>query len=743
MDIRLQEQLYLEKTLALLTRQLEEEMKNHADAASELQEERRYMWEETNHNSSDLEKLGEMLNSLSLIESKTASYEETVKTLNRYRMMLASPYFARIDYKEDDLSQEAIYIGRANLMDKKTLEDMVYDWRSPIASIFYRFSPGRVWYNAPYGKIEGELFGKRQFSIKNGKMEFFFDSDLNIQDEMLGEALAKNASQKMKTIVETIQAQQDEIIRDDKNDVLVVQGVAGSGKTSVALHRVAYLMYQGMAEKLKANNIVIVSPNDLFSTYISGVLPELGEENVASVLFEDLCVKALDEAINPMSRNTLIDKLIATDGTARGQLLRDSVEFKGSYVFMQMLDRLIEEFSHHLCDFQDLYYNGVCIATRQEQKEFLLHNVYNTPVAIRLRRLEDRLVDQMREMRQARTKKLAAMAASDGGLDGDTRQLIRTYAVHEAQAIVDNIRKYTRVDYMALYRRLFEDRKLFKRLSAGLTLPKNIDDIIAFTLKHLNPSHLPYEDSTALCYLTTKMAGIDEYKDIRQVVIDEAQDYYPIHYAVYANIFKNARFTILGDVNQTIEKSAELSLYEEAIQILGRKRNIILSLQKSYRSTMEIQSFASHLLACGMETQSFERHGEAPQMTRCASVEEMDALVCKDAQALIAEGLDSVAIICKNAADAKVVQRRLSAMINCSLIDEHTEQQVKGIMVVPVYMAKGLEFDGVIVYDASENRYHTVYDRQLLYIAATRPLHKLHLYAMDKFSPFLINFSVK
>jgi len=737
MDTSLQEQQYFEKTIALIERQLSEEMQNHDAAAAELQEERRYMWEETNHNSSDLEKLGEMLNSLSLIESKTASYEETVKTLNRYKMLLSSPYFARIAYQEDGMDEEAVYIGRANLMDKKTLDAVVYDWRSPIASVFYRFSPGRVWYQAPYGKIEGELKGKRQFSIKNGKMEFFFDSDLNIQDEMLGEALAKNSSQKMKTIVETIQAQQDEIIRDDKSDVLVVQGVAGSGKTSVALHRVAYLMYQGMTEKLKANNIVIVSPNDLFSTYISGVLPELGEENVASVLFEDLCVKALDETINPMPRNTLVDRLIATDGTTKGQLLRDSVEFKGSYVFMQMLDRLIEEFTHHLCDFQDLYYNGECIATRQEQKEFLLHNVYNTPVAIRLRRLEDRLIDQMRERRQDRTKKLSQMAAAETGLDAETKQRIRAYAVHEAQVLVDNIRKYTRVDYMALYRRLFEDNKLFRRMAAGLPLPKNIDDIVRLTRKHLDASHLPYEDSTALCYLTTKMAGIDEYKDIRQVVIDEAQDYYPIHFAVFANIFKNARFTILGDVNQTIEKSAELSLYDEAIKILGRKKNIILSLKKSYRSTVEIQNFASRLLACDTETQSFERHGEAPVLCHCKSVEEMDDRICADAQDMLAEGLDSVAILCRNAADAKVVHRRLSAQMDCVRIDERTENQVKGVMVVPVYMAKGLEFDGVIVYDASESRYRTVYDRQLLYIASTRPLHKLHLYAAENFSNYL------
>jgi len=737
MDIALQEQQYLEKTLALLTRQLDEEMKNHADAVAELQEERRYMWEETNHNSSDLEKLGEMLNSLSLIESKTASYEETVKTLNRYKLMLASPYFARIDYKEDGMDEEAIYIGRANLMDKKTLDAMVYDWRSPIASVFYRFSPGRVWYQAPYGKIEGELYGKRQFSIKNGKMEFFFDSNLNIQDEMLGEALAKNTSLKMKTIVETIQAQQDEIIRDDKNEVLIVQGVAGSGKTSVALHRVAYLMYQGMTEKLKANHIVIISPNDLFSTYISGVLPELGEENVASFLFEDLCVKALDDTINPMSRNHLIDKLIATDGTPRGQLLRDSTEFKGSYVFMQILDRLIEEFTHHLCDFQDLYYNGICIATRQSQKEFLLHNVYNTPVAIRLRRLEDRLIDQMRELRQERTKKLARMAAAETGLDEETKQRIRAYAVHEANVLVENIRKYTRVDYMALYRRLFEDRKLFDRMAAGLTLPANIDEILRYSRGRLDASHLPYEDSTALCYLTTKMAGIDEYKDIRQVVIDEAQDYYPIHFAVFANIFKNARFTILGDVNQTMEKSADLGLYDEAIRILGRKKNIILKLQKSYRSTVEIQNFASRLLSCDMETQSFERHGEVPQLNVCASSEDMDKEICKDASAMLSQGLGSVAILCKNAAEAKVVHRRLSADINCVLIDEHTESQVEGILVVPVYMAKGLEFDGAILYDASNERYRTAYDRQLLYIASTRPLHKLHLYALDEFSAFL------
>ncbi len=737
MDANKKEQEYLEKTLALIDRELEETMKSHADVIEELQNERRYMWEETNHHSSDLEKLGEALNSLSIIESKTARYTDLDKTVRRYKLMRSSPYFAKIDYREDGMSDEEIYIGRANLLDSKTLDAVVYDWRSPVAGIFYRFPRGRVYYDAPYGRIEGELLGKRQYSIKNGQLEFFFDSDLNIQDEMLGEALAKNSSLKMKTIVETIQAQQDEIIRDDKNEVLVVQGVAGSGKTSVALHRVAYLMYQGMNEKLNANNIVIISPNDLFSTYISGVLPELGEDNVASVLFEDICVKATAQTVNPLSRNTLVERLIALDGTERGNLLRDSVEFKSSRTFMTILDRLIDEFAHKLCPFTDVYYNGKCIATRQEQKEFLLHNTYNTPIAIRLLRLEERLIDQMRELRKERTKHLSVLASSDVALDTETKRLVRAYAVHEANTLVEHIRKYTRVDYMALYRRLFTDSNLFARVSHGLELPENIDRIIALTANALEETALSYEDATALCYLTTKMAGIDEYRDIRQVVIDEAQDYYPIHFAIFSNVFPHARFTVLGDVNQTIEKDAKLSLYDDAISMLNRKRNVVLHLSKSYRSTLEIQKFASSLLACGEDTASFERHGEAPKVICLSDVDKMYRDIASDAQSMLSQGLESVAVICKSFSEAKLVQRHLSAYVDCTLIDEGCENQVGGILVVPVYMAKGLEFDGVIVYNASKERYFSSYDRQLLYIACTRPLHKLHLYSLNEPSEFL------
>ncbi len=738
MDVNKQELEYLEKTLDLIDRQLAETMQSHADTIAELQEERRYMWEETNHHSSDLEKLGEALNSLSVIEARTARYSDLDKAVKRYTLMRQSPYFARIDYREDGMSDESIYIGRANLLDTKTLDSVVYDWRSPVASIFYRFPRGRVYYDAPYGRIEGELLGKRQYSIKNGQLEFFFDSDLNIQDEMLGEALAKNSSLKMKTIVETIQAQQDEIIRDDRNDVLVVQGVAGSGKTSVALHRVAYLMYQGMNEKLSANNIVIISPNDLFSTYISNVLPELGEDNVASVLFEDLCVKATSETVNPLPRNTLIERLIKTDETPLGKLLRDSVEFKSGRTFMTILDRLIDEFAHRLCPFSDVFYNGKCVATRQEQKEFLLHNTYNTPIAIRLLRLEERLIDQMRELRRERAKHLTTLASGDIGPDSETKRLVHTYAVHEANTLVEHIRSYTRVDYMALYRRLFTDKLLFARVSQGLKLPDNIDDIISLTIRELDSTKLSFEDATALCYLTTKMAGIDEYRDIRQVVIDEAQDYYPIHFAIFANVFTHSRFTILGDVNQTIEKEAKLSLYDEAIEILGRKRNIVLKLSKSYRSTIEIQNFASRLLAYNADTSTFERHGEVPKMIRCTDTNEMYRTIAKDAQAMRTDGLGSVAVICKSSKEAQIVARHLSGYIDCTLIDEHTENQVDGVLVVPVYMAKGLEFDGVIVYDASCDKYHSSYDKQLLYIACTRPLHRLHLYSENEFSKFLL-----
>ncbi len=290
---------YLEKTTDLLKYKLEMETEKLAEQKLDLIASRKEMWENTTHSSSDFDKLSDLNQYLSALNSQTFSYTELEKRIAKYEKMVDSPYFARIDFTEDGYDDtEKIYIGLFNLMDEDTHEIAVYDWRAPISSVYYSSELGPVKYKAPSGIIKGAVSLKRQFKITKGELEYFFDSNVNIVDEMLMEALSKNMTSKMKTIVETIQKQQDMIIRDLDNDLLIVQGVAGSGKSSVALHRIAFLLYQGLNLKLIANNIVIISPNTLFSKYISSVLPELGEDNINEYTFENIFVKLFDNKLS-------------------------------------------------------------------------------------------------------------------------------------------------------------------------------------------------------------------------------------------------------------------------------------------------------------------------------------------------------------------------------------------------------------------------------------------------------------
>lgn len=311
------EEIRLKQTISLAEEQLKQAKEAAEKKKSQIIEAKKEVRENATHSVTNLytsdgfEALVELSQYMNPVTDKIVDYEEEEHRILLLENMIKSPYFARIDFKFDDEEEcEKIYIGRSSLRKNSYQEMYVYDWRSPIASIFYRFMKGEAFYDAPCGRVTGELKLKRQYEIKNGVLKYFFDTDVQIVDEFLRQLLSQNTTAKMKAIVETIQQEQDAVIRDMENDLLMVQGVAGSGKTSIALHRAAYLMYQGLQTKLSANNIMIISPNTIFEQYISNVLPELGEDNVISVVFEDI-LKMLLKGRKIQSKNDFLEKIIA------------------------------------------------------------------------------------------------------------------------------------------------------------------------------------------------------------------------------------------------------------------------------------------------------------------------------------------------------------------------------------------------------------------------------------------------
>ncbi|NLK64232.1 MAG: AAA family ATPase [Tissierellia bacterium] len=731
---------YLNEIIDLLKSLLEYETKQLENQKADLIESRREMWENTTHSSADFEKLTDFNQYLSALQAQTFTYTELAKRISKHEKMLDSPYFARIDFTEEGYDDiEKIYIGLFNLMDDENHEIKVYDWRAPISSLYYRNEVGPVEYKAPAGLIKGFVSLKRQFKIAKGKMEYFIDSNINILDEMLMVALSKNMTSKMKTIVETIQKQQDLIIRDLYNDLLVVQGVAGSGKSSVALHRIAYLMYQGLNLNLRANNVIVISPNPLFSKYISNVLPELGEENINEYTFENIFLKLFENKLSMKTKSENYENIITAETEELRDFLRKYDEFKGSFVFSKILDRFIEYYEHKLIPFEDIYYNGKVIEKRELAKAFLLSGKLNMPTGKKLKIIERRILEKIRDNRIERRKKIEKAVNKLNNHEFETMSFTRLLSAKETLALTERLKKFTEFDIFEIYKKLFSDISLFKNIAKGLELPKNIDEIISYTNTALNdPYNLPYADGIALIYLKIKAEGCDLFSDIKQVVVDEAQDYYPIHYQILKYLYKYARFTIVGDINQSIEKSNELSLYDDIISIFNFEKSNKIFLNKSYRSSYEIGKFSTKLLGDENYTEFFKRNEEEPVVFKSNSSSSLQNEIIKTIEKYKTEGFSSIAIICKNRKEASDLYFKLSNKINIKLIDYLDYDSVlEGTLILPVYLAKGLEFDAVIVYQANDKSYNSEFDKKLLYIACTRALHRLSLFYTGKLTKFL------
>jgi len=734
-----EESQYLEEIINLLKYKLELETNNLADQKIDLIASRREMWENTTHSATDYDKLSDLNQYLSALQAQTFTYTELAKRISKYEKMLDSPYFSRIDFTEDGYDDtEKIYIGLFNLMDEETHEIKVYDWRAPISSIFYRCELGPVEYTAPSGIIKGKVSLKRQYKITNGKMEYFFDSNINILDEMLMEALSKNMTSKMKTIVETIQKQQDLIIRDLDNDLLVVQGVAGSGKSSVALHRIAFLLYQGLNLKLNANNIVVISPNSLFSKYISNVLPELGEDNIDELTFENIFLQLYENKLSVKTKSENFEDMICAETEEKRNFLRSYNDFKGSKVFIKIIDRFIYYFEHNLIPFEDVYFNGKIIENRQLLKAFLLSGKLNMPAAKKLKIIESRIMDKVHDIKTERRSKIENAVNAVNKHQFETKSVMRVLAAKETAAFIENLHKFTEFDSYELYKMMFSNKEIFKSISKGLDLPENIEDIIDYTNEAItDPYNLPYSDGIGLMYLKVKAEGCDLFSSIKQVIVDEAQDYYPMHYLILKNLFKDSRFTIVGDVNQSVEKKSDISIYDDIISIFDFKKNNKIFLNKSYRSSYEISKFSEKLLEEGIYTEYFKRNEEEPKVLHCKDINDLDNNIIQDAEKYKTLGYNSVAIICKNRKEASELYFRIVGKTDVKLVDYLEEQSLTGIIIVPVYLAKGLEFDAVMVYGTDNENYKAYYDKKLLYIACTRALHRLSLYYTGKITNFL------
>ena len=705
------EEQRLKETIEEASLQLDDAINANEKNREMIQAAKKEIRENTSHGIGNLygsdgfEALVELSQAMAPVTERTALYEFTEAKIAKLRDILNTPYFARIDFCfSEGEHTESIYIGHHSLKKENAYKMLIHDWRSPVASVFYRFAPGDAWYDAPVGRIEGKLLLKRQFEITAGHLDFFFDADLQVFDDFLRKLLSSNTSPKMKTIVESIQRDQDLVIRDMENDLLIVQGVAGSGKTSIALHRAAYLMYQGLADRLQGREIIIVSPHKLFEQYIANVIPELGEENVRTVIFDEILKDLIERKFE--TKNIFLERVLSNGPQSR--LKNDSMAFKASADFIKILDRFIDDIPRRFMNIRDIRFKGETIFTRAEIIRRLQINP-DTPLKTKLGYLEE---------------------AINETVYGKWRRPLKS-------SVRNEMMRFAEIDALYLYQQLFEKHDYFFKIAAGVALPDDIDKMLAVSKRNLAHHNLNYDDAVALGYLSLRLFGAKEYASIKQVIIDEGQDYYPLLYEILNRLFLKAKLTILGDINQTLDKNEDLSFYESITKRLNRQKSALVTMNKSYRCTSEILRFSKKFIDDAIPVESFNRSGEEPVLLGATDTESLVEKLCEAINQCIEAGYQSIGLILKTQKNTMVLFEALKQKMAVNLIRHDTIAEIEGVSIMPMYLSKGLEFDAVFICDVSAANYRNEADKRLLYIGCTRALHRLYLLWEGRPSPLL------
>jgi DNA helicase-2/ATP-dependent DNA helicase PcrA len=777
-----QEQARLEQVrnkLRARIAELEPEVAGLSDQAADI---RRRFWEEVTINTSTAEDFEETFYTINQQSAVLAERERGRKLLTQQwesmNRLLPSPYFGRFDFQEEgaDLSEQ-VYIGVSSFIDEDGLSFLIYDWRTPIASLYYDYSPGPAAYVTPGGRIEGTMELKRQFQIQNGQIRNMFDASETIGDELLQQVLGKGADSQMKSIVATIQKEQSRM--------LIVQGAAGSGKTSAALQRVAYLLYKHR-QTIKADQIVLFSPNPMFTSYISTVLPELGEENIQQTTFQEYLDYWIGSTLRPEDPFDQIEYVLTAQATSGYEARLQGIEYKASEVFLQALQNYGVWLGREGMRFNSLRLRDRDLITAERIKTKFYEYDRSLPLLNRMELLrewllkelallerkelaepwvqdeldyldaeqyaevfgmlhKDREVFDIAEQYAAVREKVSNQRRGDeGDFDYALKEeaLLRRGIVKEYfKPLRRTVKKLSFVDIKGIYGDLFVGEAAYRERTNAAVIPPLWPEICKQTQEALLRSELFYEDATPYLYVKELIEGVRTNTEIRYVFVDEGQDYSPFQYEYLKKLFPRARMTVLGDFGQAIFMQATSldAADSPLLRLFGTAETNLIRLLRSYRSTKEIVEFTKSMLPGGEEIAPFERGGSKPLLARLDSGEKRAVQVLEDIAALKAEGCESIAVITKTAAESREAYEalRLHGGEALQLITKETFNFEKGVMVIPVYLAKGVEFDAVLVYDASSEAYSRANERKLLYTACTRAMHRLQLYTTGDWSPFV------
>lgn len=668
-----QEKEYLKQIISFLKKVIgntDASVKDHVDTLAEYKD---YIWSNKDIDPHEIRSMREsILNHFAMGESVINKHKRLTK-------ILAIPYFGRIDFleKKENSKVMPIYIGIHTFYDPESRATLIHDWRAPVSSMFYDHELGEAGYRSPSGEIKGVISLKRQYRIRGGKMEFMIESALTVHDDILQKELSSNVDDKMKNIVATIQREQNQIIRNEDIRTLIIQGVAGSGKTSIALHRIAYLLYT-FRDSISSKDILIISPNKVFSDYISNVLPELGEETVPETSMEQILSGVLEHKYKYQTYFGLVNELLEKPSSS----LIDRIAYKASFGFISELDKFILHIENTYFKAADVKLTKyITIPAPFIEEQYLRFNRYP------IRRRFDAMADYMLDM----LKIQYAFTVTTAGRNLLKKEIRLMFAGNNDIQVYKDFFKWTNNPGM------FKMRK-------GHTLE--------------------YSDLAPLAYLHLALEGNGNQPfKVKHLLIDEMQDYSPIQYKVIQKLFP-CRKTVLGDAGQSVNPYG--SSTAETIQ-KSLTASEIMKLCKSYRSTFEITDFAQKIHP-NAELEPVARHGEKPQILQFGSaVEELSGIM-----GLIStyrkSGYKSLGIICKTEQQAREMADMLKSYANdISFLSSQSSAFVQGIVITSAHMAKGLEFDEVIIPQTDERNYRSEIDKSMLYVAVTRAMHRLTL----------------
>ncbi|MEG0371072.1 MAG: RNA polymerase recycling motor HelD [Clostridium sp.] len=691
-----------------------------------------------------------------MLKSQVMDFAE--KNYYGYKRAINKPYFARIDYtaKGDEKTQK-IYIGKTSLMKAEDNEMLIVDWRAPVASIYYDGRLGDVEYEVEDGVERGELSLKRQLSMENGELKEILDIDITATDAFLQASLSASAESRLKDIASTIQSEQNKVIRAPLNQPIIIQGVAGSGKTTIALHRIAYFMYT-YEKTFDPENFLILAPNNLFINYISEVLPELGVENVRQSTYVDFMKEILSAKPKVAGRDEFLADIIQSGKDSRDKVW--ATKFKGSYDFIDIINSYLDKIEERFLPDEDFIVRGKVLMKKEEVRRMFLVDLNIYPFERRIKEIEKSLKNKLsmvdkdiiRRIEFSYDMSINMERKTSGEAEEKRQRVVALINKREEQvalakkqiknAVKEYSKKFNVKPLSDYYREILMEATLIEHAKGSIT-NSQAKILSKLTLENFSDRSMDLEDLAPLVYLKSKIVGIDKKINVKSIVIDEAQDFSIFEFYAIKESLSTSMFTLLGDMSQGIYSYRSFNNWQEVIdKVFKNDKANYMTLVQSYRTTIEVMNLANEVIKSLNDPSTVVakpviRHGERPEFKEFDNKDVLvDELITKIKQRK-GEDYKSIALLCKTLKECKTLKKMLDATseIDSIVLSDNNKEYEAGVIIVPSHLAKGLEFDNVFIVNINEEYTNSELDIKLLYVAITRTLHRLHVYTMkDKVS---------